>query len=120
MNKSKQVKQGEVWMINLSLDSIDHEQSGIRPCIVLQNNYLNITSDNVVIIPLTSQKKKKQPFHYNLYKENYPFFNKATNIVLSECITCVSKSRLERKIGMIFYKDLLGIFEALQYLWLEK
>lgn len=105
-------------MVDLTSNSIDHEQSGIRPCIVLQNDYLNQTSDNVVIVPLTSKRKKQQFFHYVLYKNDYPFFNKEENIVLSECITCISKSRLERKLGTISTKDLNEILKTKEYVFI--
>ena len=120
MAKKKEIKQGDVWMVDLSIDSIDHEQSGIRPCIVLQQNHLNDTSGNVMIAPITSQLKKEQPFHYFLYKENYPFFSKSKNIVLTECMTCVSKGRLERLLGKVFYKDITGIIENMKYVFIKK
>lgn len=120
MAKKKEVKQGDVWIVDLSAEKVDHEQSGARPYIIVSTNHLNDTSGNVVVAPITSQKKKEQPFHYLLFKENYPFFTKEKNIVLTECLTCVSKSRLERLLGKIFYKDLTGIIENMQYVFVEK
>lgn len=113
------IKQGDVFIVDLD-DSIGHEQKGTRPIIIIQNNFLNQTSDNVVVVPLTSQRKKFQPFHYTLYQEDYPFLNRPKNIVLAECVTCISKQRLKQKIGSVNEEDLQEIFEVMKYLWLEK
>lgn len=119
MQKSKEIKQGDVWIADLSV-GYDSEQRGVRPVLVIQNDYLNSTSNNVVVVPITSQSKKKQPFHYVLNKENYPFFTKQKNTILPECVCHISKNRLERKLGMIFAKDMLQIIDILQYVFKEK
>lgn len=119
MQKNKEVKQGDVWMADLNM-GCDNEQRGVRPVLVVQNDHLNDTSNNVVVIPITSRNKKKQPFHYVLNKENYPFFTKQRNTVLSECVCHISKKRLERKLGMIFAKDMLQIIDLMQYVFKEK
>lgn len=107
-------------MVDLSIDSVGHEQSGVRPCLVIQNNILNETSDNVIIIPLTSQQKKIQPFHYILHKKDYLFFRKDETIVLTECMRCISKKRLERKIGSISYNDIQQILKYKEYVFIDK
>lgn len=91
MKKNRNIKQGEVYMVNLS-DSIEHEQSGVRPCVVISVNARNESSDNVFIFPIThSTKKKNQPCHYKLYKESYPFFTYKENTVLCEEGRSISK-----------------------------
>ena len=58
----KKIKSGEIWEVRLSISSTDtvgHEQSKDRPCIVIVNNpHISMTT----IIPLTS----------NLKTESYP------------------------------------------------
>ena len=120
MSKKREVRQGDVYMVDLSKDSIDHEQSGTRPCIVMSVDLRNQTSENVFIFPITHAKKKSQPCHYKLYKENYPFFAYKENIVLCEEGRSVSKNRLERKLGMIFSKDLREILKIKEYVFIEK
>lgn len=119
MNKKKEIKQGDIWMADLG-NGFDSEQSGVRPVLVIQNDYLNNTSKNVVVIPITSRNKKTQPFHYTLYKENYPFFTKQKNTILPECICHISINRLERKLGVIFAKDMLQIIDIIKYVFVNK
>lgn len=116
---NREIKQGDVFMVNLSFNGIDHEQKFSRPCIIIQNNILNETSDNTIIVPLTSQIKKPQPFHYMLYQNDYPFFHKNKSIVLTECIRCISKKRLERKIGSISDKDMQEILKCKEYVFIN-
>lgn len=115
-----EIKQGDIWMCDLSKDSIDHEQKGVRPCLVISANIRNNNSSNVFIFPLTHAKKKQQPCHYKLYKESYPFFNYKENIVLCEEGRSISKNRLERKLGMIFSKDIIEILKCKEYIFIEK
>ena len=57
----KKIKSGEIWEVRLSISSTDtvgHEQSKDRPCIVIVNNpHIGMTT----IIPLTSKLKTQ---HY--------------------------------------------------------
>ena len=71
--KKKEVKQGEVWMCNLPKGE-DSEQMGVRPCLIISADARNETSSNVFVFPITHARKKEQPCHYILHKENYPFF----------------------------------------------
>lgn len=114
------IHQGDVYMVNLNVDSIDHEQKGIRPCVIMSVDMRNDTSDNVFIFPITHAKKKNQLCHYILYKEKYPFFTYNENIVLCEEGRSISKSRLERKLGMIFYKDIVEIIKCKEYIYIDK
>lgn len=108
-------------MVDLSLGSIDHEQRGVRPCVVTSCNTRNSNSSNIFVFPIThSTNKKYQPCHYKLYKENYPFFTYRENTVLCEEGRSVSKSRLERKIGTIFDNDLTEILKVKEYVFVER
>lgn len=120
MEFSKEVKQGEIWICNLSKDSIDHEQKGVRPVVIVSANIRNDNSYNVFIFPITHAKKKEQPCHYKLFKENYPFFSYKENIVLCEEGRSISKGRLERKIGTIELSDIVEILRCKEYVFIEK
>lgn len=52
-----EIKQGDVVWLNLS-PTIGSEQSGIRPCIVIQSNILNKYAPTIIVIPLTSKVEK--------------------------------------------------------------
>lgn len=121
MTKKREIKQGDIFMVDLSFGSIDHEQRGLRPCVVMSTDIRNENSSNIFIFPIThSTNKKYQPCHYKLYKEDYPFFTYRENTVLCEEGRSISKSRLERKLGSIMDKDLYKILEVKEYIFIEK
>lgn len=118
MSKNKIIKQGEIYFV--SLDGIDSEQQNSRPCLVISADVRNLNSDNVFIFPITHAKKKAQPCHYLLLKDDYPFFTYKENIVLCEEGRSVSKRRLQRKLGMISDKDISNILEVKNYVFIQK
>ena len=68
------VKQGDVYMCNLSRNNVGHEQSGVRPVLVVSADIRNENSNNVFVFPITHARKKFQPCHYILSNKDYPFF----------------------------------------------
>ena len=116
----RQIKQKDIYMVDLSYDSIEHEQGGVRPCLIVSADIRNNTSYNVFIFPITHSNKKGQPCHYVLLKEDYPFFNYAKNIVLCEEGRSISKKRLERFLGKISDEDLDEILQCKEYVFIEK
>ena len=118
--KKREIHQGDIYMVNLSTDSIDHEQAGIRPCCIVSCDNRNEKSSNVFIFPITHAIKKKQPCHYRLYKKQYDFFSYDVNTVLCEEGRSISKKRLERKLGSIDLRDLLEILKIKEYIFIEK
>ena len=119
MNK-REIRQGDVYMVNLSNDSVDHEQTNVRPCVVASCDIRNNKSNNIFIFPITHAKKKLQPCHYKLCKEKYDFFSYKENTVLCEEGRSISKKRLERKLGSISLEDLLEILKIKEYIFIEK
>ena len=60
------VKRGEVYTADLS-GSIGHEQTGIRPVIVIQNDKANQKSGTVVVACITSKKQTRRfPTHISI------------------------------------------------------
>jgi mRNA-degrading endonuclease toxin of MazEF toxin-antitoxin module len=116
----KKIRQGDIYMCDLSVDSIDHEQGNIRPILVASANIRNDTSANVFVFPITHARKKYQPCHYPLYQNSYPFFNFKKQIVLCEEGRSVSKARLERFLGTISDEDLQGVLKTKEYVFIEK
>ena len=116
----KKIRQGDVYMCDLSIDSIDHEQCNARPILVASVDIRNDTSENVFIFPITHARKKYQPCHYPLYQKSYPFFNFKKQIVLCEEGRSVSKNRLERFLGRISYEDIKGVLDSKEYVFVEK
>lgn len=116
----KEIYQGDVYMVNLSKDSIDHEQNGARPCLIVSADIRNRNSQNVFIFPITHADKKPQPCHYKLYKTDYSFFTYDEQIVLCEEGRSISKKRLERLLGRILDNDLENILKCKEYVFIEK
>ena len=103
-----------------NLDGVDSEQKNARPVIIISANIRNETSPNVFIFPITHANKKKQPCHYTLVKEEYPFFIYNKNVVLCEEGRSISKKRLERFLGQIEEKDIIEILKRKEYIFIEK
>lgn len=118
MKKRKHIYQGDIYMA--SLDGVDSEQKNARPVIIISANIRNETSPNVFIFPITHANKKKQPCHYTLDKDKYPFFIYNKNIILCEEGRSISKKRLERFLGQIEEEDVLEILKIKEYIFIEK
>lgn len=114
MSNEREILQGQIYICELG-EGIGSEQHGKRPCLIIQNNLLNSTSDVVIIIPMTSRRKKYMPTHYILSNKKYPFLNFKENTLLCECIRSISKSRVGKLVGEVDEKDLKEILSAKEY-----
>lgn len=112
MAKKKIVKQGDIYMVCFG-DTVGSEQSGVRPCLIIQNDWGNECSPTTIILPITSKNKNILPTHYVLKKKDYPSLSFEYNIVLAEQIRCIDKKRLERKICTITKEDIIKIIEII-------
>ena len=52
-----EIKKFDIIMINLNPKKW-HTQAWIRPCVVIQNNLFNKYSPTIIVVPLTTTKKK--------------------------------------------------------------
>lgn len=104
----RQINQRDVYYCDFG-DNDGSEQSGERPSLIISNDLGNINSDTIIVLPITSKKKKDLPIHYILYKDIYPFFKDEENTVLTEQIRCVSKKKLHKKMGQISVEDFNNI-----------
>lgn len=99
-----ELKLFDVVYVNLN-KGIGSEQSGIRPCVVIQNDIGNKYSPTVLIIPLTtSLKKTHQPTHCIIYPNGSNGLIKKS-MLLAEALTSVSKDRIINKVGMVCETD---------------
>lgn len=114
--KKREIKQGDIYYCSLDGDTIDREQCGNRPVVILSVDILNVNRDNVIIAPITSSTQKKHMInHYCLDSNNYEELTSKNNIVLLECPRDISKRRLERKICTLNEHDLASILELIIY-----
>lgn len=82
------IRCGEVYLMNFG--DAAHEQHGLRPGVVLQNNVGNLHSPNIIALPLTtSLKKLNMPTHVLLRAKDTGLMY--DSMVLAECPKCVPK-----------------------------
>jgi len=98
----------QIWMVDLSPSS-GSEQSGIRPCLVVQHNEVNKRAKTTVICPITTSLKR---FFWTLIIEPSVEngLSKKSRVDILQ-IKTVDKSRLKRKMGNL-EKQYHAIFNA--------
>lgn len=94
--KGISLHRGEIWYANLS-PGVGSEQTGVRPCVIIQNNTGNEYSPTTLIAPCTTGNKPPIPTHIILEKGEGNMRGKS--IVLLEQIRAIDTSRLRTKIG---------------------
>ena len=107
------IKQGNVYIVNLDIDSIGSEQCGQRMCVVVQRNIGNEHSATTWIVPLTKQQKEYDATHWLLEKDKYNFLTYDSVVLCEQLRTVDKKLRLERMVGWIDKQDLLHIIEKI-------
>lgn len=85
------VKRGDIFLVDLP-DLHNHIQSGLRPCVVVQNNMGNTYSSLVIVCPITTKVKNNQMTHVKIKELCRP------SIILCEQIITISKDQLQRYI----------------------
>ena len=89
---NKYISRGEIYYSRLG-DNCGHEQGGVRPVLIIQNNIGNLHSPTVIVAPLTSRMKKSNlPTH--VYISDREKLEK-NSVVLLEQIRTIDKSRLD-------------------------
>lgn len=84
-----QLRCGEIYLMNFG--DAAHEQNGLRPGVVFQNNVGNIHSPNIIALPLTTALKKlNMPTHVLLRAAETGLIY--DSMVLAECPKCLPKS----------------------------
>jgi mRNA interferase MazF len=105
------VNKGEIWLIDLN-PVIGHEQSGIRPALVISDNLFNHSlAEMVIIVPITS-KNKGIPTHVELEND----FLNVTSYIKTEDIRSVSQNRLMKRLGAVDERILSIVEERLKLL----
>ena len=91
----------DIYYANLSKNTIQSEQGGIRPVIIIQNDMGNKYSPTVIVLPITSEiTKENLPTHCINHKTDKNGL-KVDSMVLAEQIRVIDKSRLLNKIGYL-------------------
>jgi len=104
MITAKNVKRGDVWLINLD-PVIGYEQSGVRPALVISDDLFNQSMAKLhIVLPITS-KNKKIASHVEIQYDFLP----STSYIKTEDIRSVSKERLLKKIGAVDHPVMLQV-----------
>jgi mRNA interferase MazF len=99
----KQINQGDIYLANLNPVK-GHEQAGLRPVLVLQNNILNRNLNTIVIAPITSNLEAKglMTTYFLSGKESGL---KKDSVALLYQIRTIDKTPLKKEVGHISKKD---------------
>lgn len=112
VKNNQEIMRGEVWLAELSQDTVGCEQKGIRPVVVIQNNEGNIHSPCVIIATVTSRYNKGSylPTHVDVGTEGG--LSKHSTVMLEQ-IRTIDKSRLIKYVGVFTPNTMRRINQAL-------
>lgn len=93
------VKRGDIFLVNLN-PTIGGEQNGIRPCLIIQNDFGNKLSPITIIAPITSKIFSKE-YLTNVFLPKKNFGLDKDSTVLLNQIKSIDKIRIIKKIGKL-------------------
>ena len=101
---------GEVYYADLD-PVTGHEQGGIRPVLVVQNDTGNYHSPTIIVIAVTRRtfKKPKQPTHVVLDDAQ----GLAPSLFMSEVIRTIDKRRVQSYVGRLTREQMKRVNAAL-------
>ena len=82
-------------------DKVGSEQSGIRPCVIIQNDIGNKYCPTVIAMCLTSSLKKENMPTHCIIKKTRANGLKVDSMLMAETLCQISKERIIKKIGCI-------------------
>lgn len=103
-------ERGQVVYADLS-PTVGHEQSGIRPVLIVSENRFNVSSQTVIAMPLTSQPQRvPYPFAFELG----PFLpDESLSWVKPAQVRALSTDRLSNVIGKVSPEEIEKCLDAL-------
>lgn len=101
---------GEVYYADLD-PVIGHEQGGIRPVLIIQNDTGNYHSPTIIVIAVTRRtfKKPKQPTHVVLDDAQ----GLAPSLFMSEVVRTIDKRRVLSYVGRLTREQMRRVNAAL-------
>ena len=103
------ILRGEVRWANLQ-PTIDHEQAGKRPVLILSENVFNQRSGTVIGVALTSQAPSAGfPLTLELESSELP---KQSWVKISQ-IRTLSTKRIGKKLGVVNPEEIVSVIEGL-------
>ena len=97
---------GEIWLVNWN-SSRGSEQSGVRPSLIIQNDFGNKNPNfpNTIVLTI-STKGREIPFHVKLIPNQLNGLSDISYIKTEQILT-ISKDRLMKKIGKVSNEELI-------------
>jgi mRNA interferase MazF len=104
-------RRGEIYETNFN-PARGHEQAGIRPALVVQNDIGNVHSSVTIVAAITSQlPTKRYPQNVQLASGTLP----KESVVLCNQLCTVDTARLGRMMGAASPEDMANVDEALRH-----
>ena len=101
-----EIKQGEIYWVNL--DPVKgHEQAGLRPVLIMQNDLLNKKLNTVIIAPITSNLEAKGLVTTYFLDKNSGL--RIPSVALLFQLRTIDKSRLEKRIGGVSREEFMEV-----------
>lgn len=91
------IKRGDIFYCNYSVEYVGSDQAGQRPVLVISNDVGNFHSPNVIVAAISSRNKKPLPTHMCIMPQESGL--PMCSCVMFESIKTVSKERLLEKKG---------------------
>ena len=105
------MRRGEVYRADLD-PVLGSEQGGVRPVLIVQNDLGNQSSPTVIVVPLTSRRKRpRQPTHVLVEPPEGGLTQPSQ--VLCEQVRTLEKTRLQSCLGEVSPETLARVEEAL-------
>ena len=106
------IKRGDIYLADLN-PAVGSEQGGIRPILVVQNDYGNLHSRTLICAPITSRTDKTDiPTHVFLDPWDNPVTSESC--VMREQLGTIDKARLKQKMGKVSDTVMPEIEQALR------
>ena len=93
------VKQFELWTLNLN-PTKGSEQSGVRPCLIVETNATMNQGKTTIVIPVTTNIQKIFSFDIFLFPNKETGLQKKSKLKLRQ-IRVIDKTRLIQRIGKV-------------------
>ena len=100
---------GDIYFCDMN-PSVGSEQGGIRPVLIVQNDYGNTYSSTVIVVPITSKiKKRSLQTHVEIW---FPLPRRS--IIEAEQIRVIDKSRIRNYVGRLTRREMIRVDNAIR------
>ncbi|MDD3303220.1 MAG: type II toxin-antitoxin system PemK/MazF family toxin [Candidatus Gracilibacteria bacterium] len=90
-----------------------HTQSGLRPCVIVQNNIFNAKAPTLIVVPITSNTKTPFPSEFIIKSSKENGLKDDSRFLGSQIIT-IDKEFIVKKIGSLEKSYYIEIRKALE------